>query len=159
MDVADLILWILTAGGGFVLLWTWLAKGGARSDGPGSRFPVPLIFGHFALAAIGLVLWIVYVATDTTGIGWTAFVLLLVVSVLGFTMFARWVPTLLASRRAGEADPSVYGASAPGTVTPEQTAATAARTAESHFPVPIVLGHGVLAATTLVLVLIALATG
>lgn len=159
MDIAALILWILTAGGGFVLLGTWLAKGGARPDGPGSRLPVPVIFGHFALAAIGLVLWIAYVATDTTGIGWTAFVLLLVVALLGFTMFARWVPTYLSMRRGSEADPSVYAASASGAVTTAQATATAARTAESHFPVPIVLGHGALAATTLVFVLIALVTG
>lgn len=57
MDVAALILWILTAGGGFVLLAKWISKGGARRGGAGSRFPVPLIFGHFLLAAAGLVLW------------------------------------------------------------------------------------------------------
>jgi hypothetical protein len=159
MDIAALVLWILTAGGGSVLLGTWLTKGGTRTEGAGSRFPVPVIFGHFALAAIGLVLWIAYVATDTTGIGWAAFVLLLVVALLGFTMFARWVPTYLSMRRGPDADPSVYAASATGSVTTVPTTATAARTAESHFPVPIVLGHGALAATTLVLVLIALLTG
>jgi hypothetical protein len=162
MDIAALILWILTAGGGFVLLGTWLAKGGARTDetGTATRFPAPVIFGHFLLAATGLVLWIVYVATDTTGSGWAAFVLLLIVALLGFTMFARWVPTYLTTRRGpSDAEPSVYAASAAGTVTTAQTTATSARTAESHFPVPIVLGHGVLAATTLVLVIIALATG
>jgi hypothetical protein len=121
--------------------------------------PVPVIFGHFALAAIGLVLWIAYVATDTTGIGWTAFVLLLVVALLGFAMFARWVPTYLGTRRGPDAEPSVYAASATGSVTTVQATATAARTAESHFPVPIVLGHGALAATTLIVVLIALVTG
>lgn len=158
MDIAALILWILTAGGGFVLLGTWLAKGGARADGPGTRFPAPVIFGHFLLAAVGLVLWIVYVASDSSGVGWVAFVLLALVALLGFTMFARWVPTFLATRRTGEADPSVYAASASGSVTTQATA-TAARTAESHFPVPIVVGHGALAATTLVLVIIALVTG
>jgi hypothetical protein len=158
MDVAALILWILTAGGGFVLLGTWLAKGGARADGAGTRFPLPVIFGHFLLAATGLVLWIAYVVTDSDAVGWVAFVLLAVVALLGFTMFARWLPTFLASRRAGE-DPSVYAASAPGAVTTAQPTAPSTRTAESHFPVPIVFGHGALAATTLVLVLIALLTG
>jgi hypothetical protein len=156
MDIAALILWIVTAGGGFVLLGTWLAKGGARRDGPGTRFPAPVIFGHFLLAATGLVLWIAYVATDTSGLGWTAFVLLAIVALLGFTMFARWVPTYMSMRRAGEPDPSVYAASATGSVATAPAPATTARTAESHFPLPIVLGHGVLAATTLVLVLIAL---
>lgn len=159
MDIAALILWILTAGGGFVLLGTWLAKGGARPDGPETRFPAPVIFGHFLLAAIGLVLWIVYVAADTGAVGWAAFVLLAIVALLGFTMFARWVPTYLGMRHVAEPDPSVYGTSAPGAVTTTQTTAASTRTAESYFPVPIVLGHGALAATTLVLVIIALVTG
>jgi uncharacterized membrane protein YeiB len=39
-----------------------------------------LIFGHFALAAVGLVVWILYVITDTTALAWTAFVLLVPVA-------------------------------------------------------------------------------
>ena len=135
MDVAALILWILTAGGGFVLLATWLAKGGARRDGPPSHFPKPLIFGHFLLAATGLVLWIVYVASDSDGTGWVAFVILAVVALLGFTMLARWIPVY----RARTAEVTAGGPPP-----------------ERHFPVPIVIGHGTLAATTLVLVLLAL---
>lgn len=65
MDVAALVLWILTAGGGFYLLGTWIAKGGGRPEGAGSNFPPALIFGHLLLAAAGLVLWIVYVAADS----------------------------------------------------------------------------------------------
>jgi hypothetical protein len=144
VDVAALIFWILTAGGGFVLLATWIAKGGARRDGAGSRFPVPLIFGHFLLAAIGLILWIVYVAADKDGVGWTAFVLLAVVALMGFTMLARWIPTFQAQRRATVS----VGASA------AETGPADAGPAERHFPVPIVAGHGLLAATTLVLVLL-----
>jgi hypothetical protein len=158
MDVAALIVWILTAGGGFVLLGTWLSKGGARREGAGTRFPAPVIFGHFLLAATGLVLWIAYVATDKDGLGWTAFVLLAIVALLGFTMFARWLPTYLGTRHAAGGDPSVYGTSAPGAATTAQATGTQAQTAESHFPVPIVFGHGLLAATTLVLVLITLVT-
>jgi manganese efflux pump family protein len=137
VDVVALILWVLTAGGGFVLLATWIAKGGARRGGAGSRFPVPLIFGHFLLAAVGLVLWIIYVAADSDGIGWTAFVLLLIVALMGFTMLARWIPTFQANRAAGAAAPEAD-----------------AGPAERHFPVAIVAGHGLLAATTLVLVLL-----
>jgi manganese efflux pump family protein len=129
MDIAALVLWVLTALGGFYLLGTWIAKGGHR-EVEGSRFPPPLIFGHFVLAAAGLVLWIIYVATDKEALAWVSFVILLVVALLGFTMLARWIPTY----RGREA------ASGP---------------AERHFPVAIVAGHGVLAATTLVLVLLA----
>jgi hypothetical protein len=59
-----------------------------------------------------------------------AFVLLLPVALLGFTMLARWIP----ARRAS--------------------------TAESRFPVPVVAAHGLFAAATLVLtLLVALGVG
>lgn len=140
MDIAALIVWILTAGGGFVLLGTWVANGGTRSQpaGAGSRFPPALIFGHFLLAAAGLVLWIVYVATDKNALAWVSFVLLVVVALMGFTMFARWLPTY---RAAG----TTSGTTGSDTTGP----------AERHFPVPVVAGHGLLAAATLVLVLLA----
>jgi hypothetical protein len=151
MDVAALIVWIITAAGGFYLLGTWITRGGARRGGSGSKFPPALIFGHFLLAAIGLVLWIVYVAADKKGIGWTAFGLLAVVALLGFTMFGRWLPTYRSTRRAATAA-HAREATAP----PASQATTATGPAERHFPVAIVLGHGVLAATTLVLVIVAL---
>lgn len=102
MDIAALILWILTAGGGFVLFGTWIAKGGARPQpaGAGSRFPPAVIFGHFLLAAAGLIVWIIYVVDDKDALAWTAFVLIAVVALLGFTMFARWIPTYRAQRPA-----------------------------------------------------------
>lgn len=142
MDVAALIFWIATAGGGFFLFGKWLAKGGARraSDGTGSRFPVPVIFGHFLLAALGLILWIVYVASDSDTSGWIAFVVICVVALLGFTMFARWLPVYRDRNQAPTTDATAVGSTA--------------GPAERHFPVPIVFGHGLLAATTLVLVLL-----
>jgi uncharacterized iron-regulated membrane protein len=70
--------------------------------------------------------------TDTGGLAWVAFVLLLVVALLGFTMFAIWFQR----RQQG----AVGAAVDPGTP------------AEQHFPVSVVSLHGLLAATTLVLV-------
>ena len=124
MAVAALITWLITAVGGFVMLGIWISRGGHRR-GSGTRLAPGLVFTHFALAAIGLVLWIVYVVVHTTALAWIGFVLLLPVALLGFTMLARWIP----ARRSG--------------------------TAESHFPVPVVVGHGLFAATTLVLTLLA----
>lgn len=142
MDVAALVLWLVTAGGGFVLLGTWLAKGGLRQQETGtSRFPPALIFGHFLLAAAGLVVWIVFLASDeSSGLAWTAFVLLLPVALLGFTMLARWW----------------RGRSAPLMAEPHGTLGAAAEpvAAEQRFPVPVVVAHGLLAVVTLVLVLL-----
>ena len=136
MGVAALITWVITALGGAVLLGTWLSRGGLRESSAGaSRFPPALILGHFLLAAVGLVLWIVYLATDAEGLTWVAFVILLVVALLGFTMLARW----LQGRRAAAAATGGTSAGSP----PEQ-----------HFPVSVVALHGLLAATTLVLVLL-----
>ncbi|MDQ3888997.1 MAG: hypothetical protein M3312_00385 [Actinomycetota bacterium] len=134
MEWAALITWVLTAGGGLVLLSIWLARGGmGQQREAGNRIRPPLIISHFLLAATGLVLWIIYLANDSDTLSWIAFALLLVVATLGFAMFAIWL-----RRRQG-------GAPAPATVAADTPA-------EQHFPVSIVGLHGVLAATTLVLV-------
>jgi hypothetical protein len=134
MAIAALITWLLTAVGGFIMLGLWISKGGTRQPRT-THLPPPLIFGHFALAAIGLVVWIVYLVAGTGALAWTAFVLLLPVAVLGFVMLARWVGTrgtAVAAAGAGT------GASEP----PERS-----------FPVPVIGAHGVFAVATVVLVL------
>jgi len=132
MSVAALVTWVLTAGGGFVLLVLWLKNGGMAQREKGRIRPA-IILTHFALAAAGLVLWIVYVANDSTTVAWVAFGLLVVVALIGFTMLGIW----LSQRRGGAALPSPA--------------------AEQRFPVAIVGLHGLLAATTLVLVFLAAA--
>lgn len=129
MDWAALITWVVTAGGGFVLLAVWLKSGGMQQRAKGRIRPA-FILGHFALAAGGLVLWIVYLAVNSNTLAWIAFALLVVVALIGFTMFGIW----LSQRQRREA---------------------AVGAAEQRFPVPIVGLHGLLAATTLVLVFLA----
>lgn len=129
MDWAALITWVVTAGGGFVLLALWLKHGGMNQRERGRIRPA-LILTHFALAAGGLVLWIVYLASKTNALAWIAFALLLVVALIGFTMLGIW----LKQRQGRDVAP-----------------------AEQRFPVAIVGLHGLLAATTLVLVFLAAA--
>jgi uncharacterized membrane protein len=136
MEWIALIAWILTAGGGFVLLSIWVTRGGLRQQREaGSRIRPPLIFSHFGLAATGLVLWIIYLATDSDALAWIAFVILAVVALLGWTMFAIWYQQR--QRRLAAAAEAVGVASPP---------------AEQHFPVSIVTVHGILAVATVVLV-------
>jgi manganese efflux pump family protein len=136
MEWAALISWIVTAGGGFVLLALWLRHGGMRQRQPGRQIRPPLILSHFALAATGLVLWIIYVFSDSEALAWIAFAILVLVAVLGFTMFAIWWQR----RQAREA---AAAASTPGLP------------AEQRFPVSIVTLHGLLAVTTAVLAFLA----
>ena len=81
MGIAALVTWLITALGGFFLLYTWISNGGPRKPSS-SHFPPALIFGHFALAAIGLVLWIIYLIVDNDTLAWIAFVLLLPMALL-----------------------------------------------------------------------------
>jgi hypothetical protein len=81
-----------------------------------------------------LVLWIVYVIVDKDALAWIAFAILAVVAALGFTMFAIWL-----RRRQAATGGTDVALGAP---------------AEQHFPVSIVTLHGLLAVTTVVLVLL-----
>jgi len=136
MKWAALISWVATAGGGFVLLAIWLSRGGIRQQREaGNRIRTPQIMSHFVLAAGGLVVWIIYVISNKKTLAWIALAALVVVALLGFTMLAIWL-----RRRRGRV------ASAETT--------TPSTPAEQHFPVPVIVLHGLLAVVTLVLVLL-----
>jgi hypothetical protein len=129
MEWVALVTWVVTAGLGFVMLAIWLQRGGMQQS-RGIR--PPLILGHFLLAAAGLVVWIIYVATDSDALAWIAFVALAIVAALGWTMFAIW----WRARKTGVA------------------AATEMRPgpAEHAFPIPVIALHGVFAVVTVLLV-------
>ncbi|WP_040791764.1 hypothetical protein [Nocardia paucivorans] len=137
MGLAALILWLLTAVGGFVMLGIWIAKGGARRPGD-TQLPPPALFGHFLLAAIGLIVWIVYLVVGGA-LSWVAFVLLVPVALLGFLMLTRWIPVYRSRTTTTRANAA--GATDDGP-------------AERHFPAALVAGHGLLAVVTVVLVLL-----
>jgi hypothetical protein len=136
MKWAALIAWVITAGGGFVLLSIWLMRGGMQqAQEAGNRIRPPLILSHFLLAAGGLVVWIIYLISDNDSLAWIAFGILAIVAVLGFTMFGIWL-------RRRQARTGMTEVAAPGVP------------AEQHFPVSVVGLHGLLAVTTVVLVLL-----
>ncbi|QTJ70243.1 hypothetical protein HYG77_32245 (plasmid) [Rhodococcus sp. ZPP] len=145
MGIAALVAWLLTAVGGFYMLATWITKGGPRQPRT-TRFPPAVIFGHFALAVIGLVIWIIYLVSDADALAWVAFALLIPVAALGFVMLVRWIPTY----RAHTPQAAVGARTAVGTHTSED----ASTVPEKHFSVVVVAGHGLFAAITEVLVLL-----
>ena len=137
MRIAALITWLLTASFGAYLLRTWVTHGGlpSRRRAQETRFSPILILGHGGLAASGLLVWIGYLLAGGVQVAWAAFAVLLMVVPLGATMFGLWI-------RAGHGRPRGKHAFRPR------------HAAEDHFPPPAVLGHGVLAVTTVVLVLL-----
>jgi hypothetical protein len=128
MAIVALVTWLITAVLGSTMLYLWISKGGLQAARGGteqsSRFAPGLVFGHFLLAAGGLIVWIVYVVADTEALTWIAFVLLVAVAVLGDLLFLRW-----------------WRGRGSGAV-------------ESGLPKPVVYTHGVFAVTTIVLVLL-----
>ncbi|MDQ2637293.1 MAG: hypothetical protein M3Y83_10495 [Actinomycetota bacterium] len=135
--IASLVAWVLTALLGSYMLAKYVAAGGHRKPSS-SKLPPSVIFGHFALAAVGLVLWFIYVFTDNHPIGWTALALLAPVVVLGFVMFAIGLGTF---RSQGTA-------AAPPDASPDAP--------EMSFPVTVFTAHGVFAIATIVLGLLAI---
>jgi hypothetical protein len=140
MALAALISWLVTAFVGLYLLAVWLIENDVTNRGTASRLPAPVIFGHVLLALAGLAIWVVHLITGSTATGWAALGVLAGIGVLGLTMFTRWIPVHIAYV-AAEAK---TGRSAEFDFP-----------AERVFPLPVVIGHGMLASTTVILVLLA----
>lgn len=88
MDIGALALWVVTALGGFTMAGIWLANRSPAQHAEGiSRITPRRLSADFALAATGLVLWILYVATDNKAPGWV-FALL---PIVGAIMFMTWL--------------------------------------------------------------------
>jgi hypothetical protein len=133
MTIAALVTWIIAAALGFTMLAQWASQGGAQPNAA-SHFRPPVVFGHFALAAAGLVVWVVYVFVDNEVLPWIAFADLVVVATLGDLLVLRW----LKDRRAS--------------VDPGSGAPVGAALAEQRFSPAVVALHGVFAVATVVLV-------
>ena len=138
MNVAALFTWMVTILAGLILLVIWIIEYDREfQTAAATRLPVPVISAHVLLGMGGLMLWVSYLVIDEERLAWATIAALGTVALLGLIMAARWI--------------RVYRAFAhPG---PSFTRSTTAPP-ERSFPLPVVLGHGVLAVTTLILVLL-----
>jgi manganese efflux pump family protein len=127
MQWAALVAWMLTAVGGATMFTQWLRHGGA---GQREGIRAPRLLFHAGLAMIGLALWIASIASDEQALAWMAVAFLLVAGLIGATMFVIWIRG--SNRREHTLVP-----------------------AEASFPLPIVLGHGILALGTVTLAILA----
>lgn len=141
MDFAALVTWCGTALLGLYMMTVWLIEydPAGQGDAASQLHPV-VVFTHLTLALSGLVVWAVYLLTDQQRLAWIALGALTVIGLLGLLMFARWIPV--------HRGPDRPAALAPAQGTPM------AVPPESHFPEAVVACHGVLAATTYILVLL-----
>ncbi|HEX4656368.1 MAG TPA: hypothetical protein VH307_03200 [Streptosporangiaceae bacterium] len=171
MDIAALVAWLVTAGSGSYVLGTWISRGGTlrqRAGATGS--PPAVIFGHFGLALSGLVIWVVYLIAGWPALAWTTVGVLLQVAGLGMTTVFIGLPGRApavvtggvgpADRRALSTrgtDPAATGPVVTGTaVIGKADADSIGRASDRGSPsLLIVVGHGLLAITTLMLVLLA----
>jgi hypothetical protein len=165
MSLAALFSWLITVSGGLYLLIIWLIEYDHEfQSGAATRLPVPVISTHALLAVTGLGLWGYYLFSDSTRLVWAAVAILAVVAVLGLLMAARWVVVYRTHRapRVAVAATGMHG----GAVSLFNPAATerfgAGRDAslqvsgppERHFPLPVVIAHGIFATVTIVLVVL-----
>jgi manganese efflux pump family protein len=147
MGVIALFSWLITAGGGLYLLAVWLIEYDRDFQrSAATRLPIPVLGGHVLLAAAGLVVWAGYLISDNRMLAWAAVAILGGVAALGLTMVGRW----LGVRRSSPARPAAAGARSGAR---EHTRASAPPVPpERHFPVTVVVAHGVFALATVTLV-------
>jgi manganese efflux pump family protein len=142
MAVVALVIWLGTAAGGLYLLAIWLIEYDRDFQATkATRLPIPVIGTHALLAVAGLAVWSAYVLLDSDRLAWTAVAILGVVAALGVVMARRW----FRSRQVAAVGATRGGppGGAPEPVPPER-----------HFPLPVVIGHGVFAVVTITLVLL-----
>ena len=148
MPVVALLTYLVTATAGLYLLTIWLIEYDHEfQTAAATRLPVPVISAHALLAVTGLAVWGVYLLTDSSRLAWATVLILALVAVLGFTMAIRWVKVYRAN-----AAPAGRRSPAGGTVASGTVASTVPP--ERHFPVAVVIGHGLFAVATLTLVLL-----
>jgi len=166
MAVAALVTWLLTAGLGLYMFTIWLIEDDG-SDGSRSyrRLRAPVVFGHAGLAVTGLVVWIVSIYVHMNILGWITILILILVAALGVFMFTRWIPVhqmysgsadLTDREAAGMAQGWAGGGTRLYAADGRPIYELEPIPPERNFPLPVVLLHGVLAVTTVTLVIIAM---
>lgn len=142
MSVIALVTGITAAIGGLVLLAIWLIEYDPEyQSAAATRLPVPIISAHVLLAVTALTIWVIYLATDSHRLAWATALIMTVVVFLGMTMAIRW----LGIRRM-----PIGVASGGEAIDPGQVAVPP----ERHFPLSVVVGHGLFAIVTFVLIVL-----
>ncbi len=155
MSEIALLTWVVTVLGGLFLLAIWLIEYDPDFQrAAATRLPVPVISGHATLAVAGLAVWVTYLITGDDNFAWATLAILAGVVSLGVTMAVRWVVVYRSTARPARARALVTAGAGAGGAGFADRAVDVAVPPERHFPLPVVIGHGIFAATTVVLVLL-----
>jgi hypothetical protein len=159
MSLIALVTWIMTAAGGLYLLSIWLIEYDKDFQSvTATRLPPAVLTAHVLLAGGGLFVWIGYVVADQDRLAWIAAAAILMAASLGTTMAIRWIGVYrttrakrksLAELKAGRLTLVGDG----GNIATLELARDLGPP-ERNFPLPVVIAHGLFAATTITLVLL-----
>jgi hypothetical protein len=130
--VGALLAWLATAASGGFVLARWLLAGGSPLRRTQTAAPPAVILGHVGAGALGLVLWVSFTLSGWVPLAWTALGVLAPVSGLGMGVLLLGLP-------------------APA----RHPAGPRAAVRRTRIPVLAIAGHGMLAVTALLLVLMA----
>ena len=161
MSELALLTWVVTALGGLFLLAIWLIEYDPDFQrAAATRLPVPVISGHATLAIGGLATWVTYLITDDDPFAWATLAILAAVVSLGLSMATRWVGVYRSTAKPARARVVAAAATGPGGAGAGHLGDEGERQRdflvppERHFPLGVVIGHGIFAFTTVVLVLL-----
>ena len=168
LRLGALAAWAVTAAAGAWLLAGWLAHGGLRRRYTRvAGVPRPVVIGHFSLALSGLGIWIGFVATGLPALAWVAVGVVLSVAGLGMATLAGGLPEGRHEGGSGPPEGHQAGAAPPGARpagpdAPVPAVGPARATAIqlpawAGKPLAVIVLHGTLAATTILLVVLAAA--
>jgi hypothetical protein len=145
MPLISVISWIATIFIGLFLLAIWLIEYDPDYQrAEATRLPVSVISGHVLLAVTGLAVWIIYLVTDAERLAWVTVAILMVVVSFGITMAVRWIGVYREHKKpAALVTPDGRDIPARLPVPPER-----------HFPPAVVIGHGLFATVTILLVVL-----
>jgi hypothetical protein len=130
--IGALLAWLATAASGGFVLVRWLLAGGSPLRRTLTSAPPAVILSHVGAGALGLVLWVSFMLSGWVPLAWTALAILAPVAGLGMGVLLLGLPGPVRPRTGTQ------GTGTRGTI-----------------PVLAIAGHGMFAATALLLVLMA----
>ena len=146
MSIVAAFTWFGAIGFGVFLFAIWLVeldRDVQRSAA--TRLPVPVISTHALLAIGGVPIWLLYLVTDDERLAWTSVALLGGVALLGLIMAIRWIKVIRTPLPAPVPAAAVW---------PGEQRALSTVPAERNFPPFAVICHGIVAVTTVTLVVL-----